>query len=54
MAARFGATIVPFGAVGEDDLAEVGFLFLFSKSLFSLSATDFYFFNHNSLGFWLL
>lgn len=24
MAARFGATIVPFGAVGEDDIAEVG------------------------------
>lgn len=23
MAARFGATIVPFGVVGEDDLAEV-------------------------------
>lgn len=23
MAARFGATIVPFAAVGEDDLAEV-------------------------------
>jgi len=27
MAARFGATIVPFGAVGEDDLAEVSFFF---------------------------
>lgn len=23
MAARFGATIVPFGAVGEDDIAQV-------------------------------
>lgn len=23
MAARFGATIVPFGVVGEDDLVEV-------------------------------
>lgn len=23
MAARFGATIVPFGAIGEDDIAEV-------------------------------
>lgn len=23
MAARFGATIVPFGVVGEDDIAEV-------------------------------
>lgn len=23
MAARFGATIIPFGAVGEDDLAQV-------------------------------
>lgn len=28
MAARFGATIVPFGAIGEDDIAEV-FLFVF-------------------------
>ncbi|XP_010245387.2 PREDICTED: acyltransferase-like protein At1g54570, chloroplastic [Nelumbo nucifera] len=26
MAARFGATIVPFGVVGEDDIAEVSFL----------------------------
>lgn len=26
MAARFGATIVPFGTVGEDDIAEVSFL----------------------------
>lgn len=25
MAARFGATIVPFGVVGEDDLTEVHF-----------------------------
>ena len=25
MAARFGAKIVPFGAVGEDDLGEVSF-----------------------------
>jgi hypothetical protein len=25
MAARFGATIVPFGVVGEDDLTEVRF-----------------------------
>jgi len=33
MAARFGATIVPFGAVGEDDIAEVGFFF-FYQSLF--------------------
>jgi len=33
MAARFGATIVPFGAVGEDDIAEVGFYFLY-HSLF--------------------
>lgn len=28
MAARFGATIVPFGVVGEDDLVEVS-LYLF-------------------------
>lgn len=27
MAARFGATIVPFGVVGEDDIAEVSFCF---------------------------
>lgn len=27
MAARFGATIVPFGAVGEDDITEVSFFF---------------------------
>ena len=33
MAARFGAKIVPFGVVGEDDIAEVikreNFLFLY-------------------------
>lgn len=34
MAAHFGATIVPFGVVGEDDMAEVGFLF-FQQFLFS-------------------
>lgn len=28
MAARFGATIVPFGVIGEDDIAEV-LLYLF-------------------------
>ena len=28
MAARFGATIVPFGTVGEDDIAEVSSAFL--------------------------
>jgi hypothetical protein len=28
MAARLGATIVPFGVVGEDDLAEVLFTFV--------------------------
>lgn len=27
MAARFGATIVPFGTVGEDDIAEVSSAF---------------------------
>lgn len=27
MAARFGVTIVPFGVVGEDDIAEVKFSF---------------------------
>lgn len=27
MAARFGATIVPFGAIGEDDVAEVSMCF---------------------------
>ena len=26
MAARFGATIVPFGVVGEDDIVEVSFI----------------------------
>ena len=26
MAARFGATIVPFGAVGEDDMAQVSLI----------------------------
>lgn len=30
MATRFGATIVPFGVVGEDDLAEVSMYFLIS------------------------
>lgn len=29
MAARFGATIVPFGVVGEDDVAEVSLCFFF-------------------------
>lgn len=28
MAARFGATIVPFGAVGEDDIADVSLCIL--------------------------
>jgi hypothetical protein len=27
MAARFGATIVPFGVVGEDDIADVSLCF---------------------------
>lgn len=31
MAAKFGATIVPFGVVGEDDLAEVSLLSLYGK-----------------------
>jgi len=30
MAARFGAKIVPFGAVGEDDLGQVGLMSNFS------------------------
>jgi len=46
MAARFGATIVPFGAVGEDDLAQVRFFF-FYQSLFGSPLT---FFNHHTLG----
>ena len=35
MAARFGATIVPFGAVGEDDIGEVRpkALYLFTTPL---------------------
>lgn len=32
MAARFGATIVPFGAVGEDDIVEVGFFFFYQMT----------------------
>lgn len=36
MAARFGATIVPFGVIGEDDLTEVLFL-LFMISLDKLA-----------------
>ena len=31
MAARFGATIVPFGAVGEDDVGEVSLCFCASN-----------------------
>lgn len=31
MAARFGATIVPFGVVGEDDIAEVSFPFTLNR-----------------------
>ena len=33
MAARFGATIVPFGTVGEDDIAEVSFEFYLHQFL---------------------
>lgn len=35
MAARFGATIVPFGVVGEDDVAEVSMWFCFNFYLSS-------------------
>lgn len=35
MAARFGATIVPFGVVGEDDVAEVSLCFSFNFYLLS-------------------
>lgn len=28
MAARFGAKIIPFGSVGEDDIGEVSLIFL--------------------------
>lgn len=42
MAARFGATIVPFGAVGEDDLAEVSFLFLTNSFLLVFLALSFW------------
>ncbi|KAL0005711.1 hypothetical protein SO802_013272 [Lithocarpus litseifolius] len=35
MAARFGATIVPFGVVGEDDVAEVSLCFCFNFYLSS-------------------
>jgi tryptophan-rich sensory protein len=42
MAARFGATIVPFGTVGEDDVAEVRPFF----------CHIFYIFCHGSLFCW--
>ena len=38
MAARFGATIVPFGCVGEDDIVEVSFSFPLKVSLLFLIA----------------
>lgn len=42
MAARFGAAIVPFGAVGEDDLVEVTYPFCYFSRLNS-------YFVHNTL-----
>lgn len=36
MASRFGAKIVPFGVVGEDDIAEVGYLVKLEKLSFHL------------------
>jgi hypothetical protein len=40
MAARFGAKIVPFGAVGEDDLGQVS-LNLYSTNTFPLQSYSF-------------
>jgi hypothetical protein len=40
MAARFGAKIVPFGAVGEDDLGQVSFT-LYSANPFPLLSYSF-------------
>jgi hypothetical protein len=40
MAARFGAKIVPFGAVGEDDLGQVSFS-LYSSNTFPLQSYSF-------------
>jgi hypothetical protein len=40
MAARFGAKIVPFGAVGEDDLGQVIFT-LYSANPFPLLSYSF-------------
>jgi hypothetical protein len=37
MAARFGATIVPFGTVGEDDVGEVSFGSIDISFLFIIS-----------------
>lgn len=34
MAARFGAKIVPFGVVGEDDLGEVSLMYLLLTTFF--------------------
>lgn len=34
MAARFGAKIVPFGTVGEDDFGQVSFGLLFTELFF--------------------
>ena len=46
MAARFEATIVPFGVIGEDDLAEVLFVILsankFCLSMMSITSLAFF------------
>jgi len=39
MAARFGATIIPFGVVGEDDLAEVSRWLIFYVETHSVGYT---------------
>ena len=41
MAARFGATIVPFGAVGEDDIAEVSLCFCFASYVYIICISIF-------------
>lgn len=37
MASRFGATIVPFGVVGEDDICHVSSAFFLPASAISIS-----------------
>lgn len=44
MAARFGATIVPFGVIGEDDIAEVLFYLFMILDTRTQNQTDFYIF----------